>query len=86
MKTADQLAMYADELERAQAKADSDLNAKYQKLCDLKPAEAETTLQTKKTWADAMQVDLFATKTNLAVAKDTMLSLGGAAAIDQATG
>ena len=86
LKTAAQLAMYADELERAQAEAKSDLNAKYQKLYKLKPTKAETTLQTKKTWAVAMRVDLFAAKTDLAAAKDTMLSQRGAAAINQATG
>ena len=77
--------MYASELERAQAKAESDLDAKYQKLLELNPTEAKATLQTKKNWADAMRVKLFATRTNLAVAKDIMLTRRGASTTTRAT-
>ena len=83
--TANRLAVYADKLERAQAKAESDLNAMYQELCNLKPAETEANLQAKKSWADAMRSELLSTKMDLATAKDTMLTLRGALPTTRAT-
>ena len=83
--TANQLAVYADELEKAQAKGECDLNTMYQQLCDLKPAETEANLQTKKIWSDAMRSELLSTKMDLATAKDTMLTLRGALPTTRAT-
>ena len=74
-KTANKLAVYADKLENTQAKAESNLNVKYQKLYELKPTEAEANLQARKTWADMLRTELLKTKMDLATAKDTMLTL-----------
>ena len=76
--TSNRIAVYADELEAAQMSVEQQLKAMYQELCNLKPAETEATLRTKKSWADAMRSELLSAKMDLAAAKDTMNSERGA--------
>ena len=71
-KTAPQLEMLTQELKDAQAKFETNVNLKYLKLCELKPAQTEEILQTKKNWTDAARLDLFNVQTDLAVAKDNL--------------